>query len=71
MLGCVDSADSTISEHLLVVVVFVFLFVHYCLFRKSHLFVLMSIYTKFFGGGGKEGWMDGKWVYIHTGVKIK
>ena len=68
VLGCVDSVGNSISEHLLVVVVFVFVFVHYCLFRKSHLFVLMSIYTKFFGGGGRrDGWNG----YVHTGVKIK
>lgn len=55
MLGCGDSVGSNISGHLLVVVVF--LFVHYCLFRKSHLFVLMSIYT--------DGWIEmGRYILV-------
>lgn len=57
MLGCVDSVGNSISEHLLVVVVFVFVFVHYCLFRKSHLVVLMSTYT--------DGWIEmGRYILV-------
>lgn len=58
MLGCVDSAGSTISVRLLAVVLFVFVFVRYCLFRKSHLFVLMSIYTNYLEG--EKGYCIGK-----------
>jgi hypothetical protein len=57
VLGCGDNAGNSISGHLLVVVVFVFVFVHYCLFRKPHLFVLMSTYT--------DGWIEmGRYILV-------